>query len=343
MQRLVACVMVSMMLVVGCGDDGEESGNGGASSSADGTTLLALLASVPDTADTRFAPVSYGSLDRLRGGETADSADADVALLTAISPNAAYLASMLSNAAVDPEFATMAGFDTRAVRASLEFGQIPDHGAVIAGSMDADAMAAALRTSPGGDALVVAEADGVTRFELGDDDTASLLDASAVRRSGEPLRMALADGRLVWTRSTELVDACLAASAGTAPSLADDAAYLGVATALDAADAHFALLATPRRGESWLLSGHGESFVDGVNVLTVALHYADPAAATAAEQAFRSHILDDSSAVTGERWADSLIVTETRVEGNTMVAVLSGAPSGFAYRTVMREEGLVQF
>lgn len=335
--------MVSTMLVVGCGGDDEQAASGGASTSADDASLLALLSSVPDSAGTRFGGIFYGSLDRLRDGETAATADADVALLSAISPNAVYLPSMMANAATDPEFAALAGFDTRSVAASLQFGEIPDDGAVIAGSMDADAMAAALRTSPGGDALIVSDADGVTRLELGDADSASLRDASAVRRSGEPLRMALSDGQLLWTRSTELVDACLAAASGSTASLADDAAYLHVATALDAADAHVAIMAAPRRGESWLLAGHGESFVDGVNVLTVALHYADPAAATAAEAAFRTHILDDSSPVTGQRWADSLIVTETRVEGSTMVAVLSGASPGFAYGSVMRQDGLVQF
>ncbi len=335
--------MVSTMFVVGCGDDGDEAGDGGTSTSADGASLLALLASVPDTPDTRYGGIFYGGLDRLRDGERADTADADVALLSAVSPNAVFLPSVMMNVARDPEFAALAGFDTRSVTASLQFGEIPDDGAVIAGTMDADAMAAALRTSPGGDALVVSAADGVTRLELGDAGSASLRDASAVRRSGEPLRIALSDGRLVWTRSTELVDACLAAASGSTASLADDAAYAEVATALDAADAHVAIIAAPRRDESWLLAGHGETFVDEVNVLTVALHYADRAAATAAVEAFRAHVLGGTSPVTGQRWADLLIVTETRVEGNTMVAVLSGAPPGFAYGSVMRQDGLVQF
>lgn len=342
MKRVVVSLLMSMMAVAGCGDDGEQSGNGG-SAAADPASLLALLSSVPDTAGARFGGIFYGGLDRLRDGETAATAEDDVALLAATSPNAAFLASMMMNPPSDPEFAAMAGFDTRAVAASLQFGEIPDNGAVIAGSMDADDIEAALRTSPGGDALVVDDAEGVIRFSLGEEGGSSFLEASAVRRTGEALRMAVTDATLVWARSSALVDACLVAASGAAPSLADDVAYLGVATVLDAAAAHTAVLVSPRDGESWMMSGLGEAFVDGVNVLTVALHYADPAAATAAADAFRTHILDDSSAATGERWADSLIVIDTRIDGNTMVAVLAGAQPGFAISSVMRVDGLVQF
>ena len=338
---------VSHLAVIGClglgvGACGGESKDSGSDlSGAPPTSFVELLRHVPDTAEVRGAPVWFGSFDRARNGSTSDSGEDDLQLVFDGSGGALFSPRALREL-VEPGFAEAAGFDSRDVTVTLEYGILPDAVSVIAGDMSAEDMETALAASPGGESLDTRSENGITWLSLGDDDT-SLSDRSVLRPAGEPLRLAVGNRVLVWSRSAEVTSASTAAASGDVASLADDAGYLGVASALDAAAVHTAIVVAPRNGESWALAGLGEAFEDSVVTVTIALHYADAASATAAAEALRAHVLTADMANTGEPWADRIQVTDTVVQGTTLVVTIAGASPGFAVDTIMRVENLLQF
>jgi hypothetical protein len=237
--RRVVVFLPLVLLAVACGGGG---GWGSRSGAAD-PSLTALLANVPDVASSRTGPIFYSSLARLRGGDTASSFEEDITLLMDRSSLSVTLPGQLSGL-LDPGFAEFAGFDSRQIRATIEFGGLPESTAVIVGTMTAGSVTAGLASSPGGDGLLQSKGDGVTYLSLGDEDSNAMEERSAVRPFGGPLRLAFVDGTLLWANSDATVEACVVARAGS--SLADDPQYRAIAAALD--DAAAVLLRCSHRG-----------------------------------------------------------------------------------------------
>lgn len=339
MKRVLAVASV-LLLMTACGSD---KGGGDASSKEDSRTLVGLLRSVPDSAENRGHPVYYGDLSRLRGGDRPSLFRDDVALLTDRSSSSLFLPEVMRATVSEPEFAEFAGFDTRAVEATFEFGALPESVAVFVGTMKAADIEKGLAASPGGDQLVKKEKDRVNYLSIGEEGRTELKSISAIRRLGEPLRMAVAGDTLYWSRTSAAIDAAVACSGGKAKSLADDANYTAVAKTLDAADVVNGIVVSPSAGESWLVAGLGETFHDNASTLTVALQFADAATATSAATAFRAHVENDESLATSTPWAKSLIITDAHADGPLMVATLTSNKPGIAEKVVLTRDNLLQF
>ncbi|MEQ1872461.1 MAG: hypothetical protein ABL953_01940 [Ilumatobacteraceae bacterium] len=333
-------LILPALLVIGvaCGGDSKDGG------SSDGatTSVLGLLGSVPDTEGNRTEPLFYGNLDRLRDGDNPGSFEDDVTLLSERSDNSVSLPRTISGGILEPEFREFTGFDTREIDAFLDFGSQTDQVGVIVGSIDAGDLESGLRSSPGGDGLTEESIDGVTYLSLGAEGETDFGAVSAVRRLGEAVRIAVDGSTLYWSRSRALVDACVAAAGDGSASLADDAAYAGVAGALDAAAVASALVVPPWSGEAWTVAGLGEVFDGETSILTIALHYADAAAAAAAVDAFSAHVAS-GVALSGVSWSEMLTITEVRAEGSLMIATLTSLNTGIASEIYFRQENLLQF
>jgi len=338
MNRL-AVVVSSLVLLGACGTS---EGPGGSKGSV-GRTFAGLLRTVPDNAGTRTNAIFYANLDRLRDGEAPSSSDDDILLISERSSFAVFLPDPLRGGATRPGFAEYAGFDTRQVDAVLQYGAFPNLVGVFVGSMSAGKIGSGLAASPGGEELTKESADGVTYFSLGDDDTTDISAVSPIRPIGQPVRLALAGDTLFWARTQASADAGVAASAGTEPSLADDANYLAVANALDTATVINGIIVSPRAGEGWTVAGLGEAFAADSSTITVALQYASPALAAAAVAAFRDQVRNGASSVTQEPWSSVLTITEVSADGSLMMATLTSTNPGFAAVVLLREDNLLQF
>ena len=332
-------VVSAVLLLPACSD----AKGGGSSSNTDSRSLVRLLRSVPDTAQNRGQPVYFINLSRLRGSEHPGSSNDDFSLLMDRSSRSVFLPDAIRTSVLKPEFAEFAGFDTRAIDASLEFGLLPDTVAVLVGTMKAGQIQQGLAASPGGDQLVKEETGGVSYFSLGKDGQTDLKSVSAIRRLGEPLRMALAADTLYWGRTRAAVDRCVAADGGREKSLANDANYLATGEALDAAKVINGIVMSPAAGEGWITAGLGETFQGKSSTVTVALRYADAATATNAATAFRAHVEHDSSLATRAPWAEMLSVTDVHTDGSLMVATLASKNPGVAVDVVFRKDNLLQF
>jgi len=339
--RQILVVSALLLVGVGCGDASNGDGNG----AADGATasVLGLLGVVPDTEGNRGQPIFYGNLNRLRDGDNADSLADDVTLLMDRSSNSFSLSRTVSNGILKPEFVEFTGFDTRDIDAFVDFGSQTDQVTAIVGSFDAGDLESGLRSSPGGDELVLETIDDVSYFALGRDDEIDFAAVSAIRRLGEPLRIAVNGPVLFWSRSRALVDACVGAASDSTVSLADDAGYSSIAAALDAAAVVSALLLPPWGSESWTVAGLGESFHGETSTLTVSLHYADEAAAAAAVDAFRAHLETGVSLFNPTPWSEVLTATDIHAEGSQMFAALTSKNPGIATEIYLTQENLLQF
>lgn len=331
------------LLVIGvaCGSDGGDSGDNGSADTAT-TTVVGLLGLVPDTEGNRTQPLYYGNLDLLRAGDTPASLEDDVTLLIERSSNSVYLPRAVSGGIVQPEFREFTGFDTREIGAYLDFGSEKEQVSVIVGRIDAGDLESGLRSSPGGDGLTQESIDGVTYLSLGVDDEIDFEAVSPVRRLGEPVRIAVDGPVLYWSRDRALVDACVAAAGDTSASLADDPAYSAVGAALDASGVVAAHVLPPWSDEAWTVAGLGETFQDATSTVTIALHYSDASAATAAVDAFRAHV-ETGISVNGAPWSETLTIIDIRVDGSTMIATLTSQSHGVAFEIHFRQENLLQF
>jgi hypothetical protein len=124
--------------------------------------------------------------------------------------------------------------------------------------------------------------------------------------------------------------------------LADDANYLAVAGALDAAKVANGILVGPEAAESWSLAGLGETFQGDASTVTVALLYATPAMATAAVP-FRVHIESGVSLVSSAPWSEVLTVVDISAAGPLMTATLTSKRPGLAANVVVTQDNLLQF
>ena len=243
----------------------------------------------------------------------------------------------------EPEFAQFAGFDTRQIAVALEYGVLPDTVAVLVGTMKSGAIQKGLEASPGGEATTKEQVGAVTYLSLGEDGASDFGSVSPIRRVGQPLRLAIEGDTLYWGRTRASVEAAVGAVANAAPSLADDANYLAVAGALDAAKVANGILVAPEAAESWSLAGLGETFQGDASTVTVALLYATPAMATAAVAAFRAHIESGVSLVSSAPWSEVLTVVDISAAGPLMTATLTSKRPGLAANVVVTQDNLLQF
>lgn len=334
MKRLIGTVMIGLLAMgaAGCSDSG-----GGGGKPAD-TTLFGMLHSVPDTEANRLSVLVYGNLARVRDGDSKGSGAADLKMLIDRTDGEVTLPSAIQNGIIQDEFRGFAGFDTRNIDAALEYGNLPDAVAVLAGHFDAGKVKKALASSPGGDGLQAESADGVERLGLAND----VGNRSTIRSIGQQLEIAVDSTTLVWARTVEAVDQCLAVRA-TSGSLADDTAYGAVATVLDGAVVTSAQITAPSAGETWVLAGIGEVRKGKKSTLTVVLQYPDAASATDAVTAFRDHIDHDESLRTGDGWNDLVEITDLRNVGATMVATLTTERAGLGRSVILTGDNLLQF
>ncbi|MDO8390097.1 MAG: hypothetical protein Q7V57_06385 [Actinomycetota bacterium] len=337
MKRLLwPAIAVLAMASPGCG--GSE--GGGASATRD--SLLTMLHSVPDEPANRTVPLTYGNLGRVRGDERGSSADDDISLLLELSNGSFFLPSVVQAGVTEPDFAKYAGFDTRNITAALQYGSEPDLVAVMVGRFDTGKVKKALKSSPGGDELRTSTVDGLQRFGLGSGHEINPDNRSAIRRIGQGVEIAVDESNLLWTTTTAVLNECLAARAGTT-SLADDEDYAAVATALDEAGVQNADLVSRTSGEPWVVAGVGESRDGDRSALTVALQYADEAAAEAAVEAFRTHIEQGQSLRDGRPWSEVVSITDVRSDGALLIATLSTARTGLGHSVLITRDNLLQF
>ncbi|MGB8858146.1 MAG: hypothetical protein WCC60_02770 [Ilumatobacteraceae bacterium] len=337
MKRVMVVMSVLFVWIGACSDSKSSS-----STKGDGPTFAGLLGAVPDTADTRARPVFYSNLRSLRDGERPKTFEDDVRLLFDKSSTRLFLPDAVGTGMLEPDFARYAGFDTRQIEASLEFGELPDNVAVLVGTMKAGEIRKGLAASPGGDQLVENSVDGVTYLSLGDDggDFGSV---SPIRRIGQPLRMAIMGDTLYWGRTTPSVEACIAAAGDAAPSLGDDSNYSAVAGALDKGGIVNGVLVAPAGGESWTLAGLGETFQGETSTVTIALQYATPAMAASAATAFKAHVENDQSLATARPWSAVLTVSAAAADGSLMIATLTSTKPGISSTVVVQQDNLLQF
>ena len=339
MKRLWVLGSSVLLLVPACSD----SNGSGSSPIGDGPSLAGLLHAVPDTADSRGNPVYYGNLTVVRAGQLPDNFDDDLALLVENSSGQVFLPDAVRSGIREPEFAQYAGFDTRQIAVALEYGVLPDTVAVLVGTMKSGAIQKGLEASPGGEATTKEQVGAVTYLSLGEDGASDFGSVSPIRRVGQPLRLAIEGDTLYWGRTRASVEAAVGAVANAAPSLADDANYLAVAGALDAAKVANGILVAPAAAESWSLAGLGETFQGDASTVTVALLYATPAMATAAVAAFRAHIESGVSLVSSAPWSAVLTVVDISASGPLMTATLTSKRPGLAANVVVTQDNLLQF
>ena len=211
--------------------------------------LLAMLAGVPEgaiPADSGWATVRYTDYAALYEAEgitkLRDFGNLDL-LKTAVP-----LPGMLMRLAAGPEalsyvfasagkMAGVVGFEWLLdVDRSLEFGDPPGVGLLLAGDLDAAAIGAALQARD----FSQADVSGVTVWHRFDDLAISVADRDPADPFGGNLgaaaRIALLPDMLANARSWPLINGIIGAAQGDLPSLADDPAYRALAGAITAPD-----------------------------------------------------------------------------------------------------------
>ncbi len=191
--------------------------------------------------------------------------------------------------------------------------------------------------------------EGAFSAGSGEDLEASAVDATDVRRTGAPLRLAADDDRIAASSTTEELEAWRAGEGG---SLADDDAWRGVAAALDDHDVVSAALLGADFGrpagapedasvardlgpeavpieEPFTVAGVGFGVEDGEPVVTVAYAFADGGAADDAADQVEAAYADALSLRTLSPISAALEVEEVEADGRIVVArlqVVSGPP-----------------
>ncbi len=211
--------------------------------------LLAMLAGVPEgaiPADGGWATVRYTDYAALYEAEgiapLRNLGNLDL-LMTAVP-----LPAMLTRLAAGPEalsyvfpsagqMAGTVGFEWLLdVDRSLEFGDPPGVGLLLAGDLDTAAIGAALQARD----FSQADVSGVTVWHRFDDLAISAADRDTADPFGGHLgtaaRIALLPDMLANARSWPLINSIIGAAQGDLPSLADDPAYRALAGAITAPD-----------------------------------------------------------------------------------------------------------
>ncbi len=205
-----------------------------------------MLDQVPASGSMRDQ-VIYGNLGRLReaaGVETptGDSESYARELMDAVITGWTVAEPFRTNA-LTGDFTAEVGFDLTDVDVSIEAGVPPDQLAIFTSRIDDDAVDRALTTfEPFADDLDQDERDGVATYRFGEEGELDLEARSAARPLGESLRLGVADGTVLWTRSDAVLDNAVDAGRGDGRSLADLDGFRDAASALDEAAVHTAVM-----------------------------------------------------------------------------------------------------
>ena len=201
-------------------------------SDLDPASWVRRLATVPDTPETRFNPITILDVGRVR--ETYDivlpaatAGDAEVveyqgaltasAGLLPIGPMAAF-----GRLVTPTEMRLEVGFDQRAWDRLIAAGQGDREHLAIAGRFDAGAIATAVQNDPvWNDLLQPIEHAGITIYEWGADGGLDLERTTPVRSIGAFQRLALVEGFVLWMRFTDAVQDGIDSILGRRRTLAD--------------------------------------------------------------------------------------------------------------------------
>lgn len=341
-RRALALVILASVLAVPACSGGDDEALGG----GDGS-LAGMLDQVPASGSMRDQ-VIYGNLARLREAAgietpTGDSESYARDLMDAVTTGWTVAEPLRSNA-LTGDFTAEVGFDLTDVDVSIETGLPPDQLAIFTGRIDDDAVDRALTTfEPFADDLDQDEQDGVATYRFGEEGELNLEATSAARPLGESLRLGVADGTVLWTRSDAVLDRAIDAGHGDGRSLADLDGFRDAATALDQDAVHTAVMlgdpsgfgladptvilgndATPEQIEAieeeiaatalarWEVAAVAERLVDDRYEMVIVLWHADEDAATTSAERLDAQLREGKSLRTAEPW--STICSDPTVE-----------------------------
>ncbi len=360
-RRVLAAFALSLVIAACGGDDGSD---GGIATIEDSLAMLpegeaeetviwgdvtraAELAGVeaPGGTDDVDAVIAY--LSALTGRPAEESAANPVMVVT---PTVAHV----ERAAQIEEFVDDVGWSILDVERFVERATPPDTVTVLEGDFSEASLDDAL--GPPEDGAWVA----------GDPDEApNPQDITAARPIGEAQWLALDDGILTVTTGVDATAEAAAVRDGDEPSLADDEALAGLASALDGAEAYAAMLARPgfvgpapniteeqmaelcAEGlpEPTTAVGAGAAAADdGSGRVLVALAHDSSDAATSNAAAIERIIAEGRDLVTLEPWSERLAVDEVDVDDNVVLATLRPVDDGridLWYRLIVERSGLI--
>jgi hypothetical protein len=366
--RSLAALALAPALAAGaCSDDDDDGGGGGGG----GASVEALVGRVPARAGFGDAVV-YGSLERIRAAGDVDPAatvEDELRQLVDLAGASLVMADPVGTQALQPELRDELGFDVTMLDATVQAGVPPDTLAVFAGAFDEDEVDRALTTyEPWAGVVEVGDEDGVATYRFGDEFDIDIELRTTARAFGESVRVAVDDGTVAWAKSDDTFDAVIAAIGG-GPSLLDEAGVRDVARALDDATAHVAVItATPDQLrvdpvdllgadpseavaaeveqrladapvlEPWDVAALAETFGDdGPELLLVAWYPDADAGETAAEQ-LTTILVEGTSLLDGEPWADRCPDPEVEAADGLVTARCPIEGSGVALDLFFRRD-----
>ncbi|MGI9657722.1 MAG: hypothetical protein ACR2OD_02345 [Gaiellaceae bacterium] len=327
-------------------------GGGGSSGSGDGGRFSTLLAAVPDSATARGEViVTDWAAAREAAGVSTPSLDDEDALgtylraLSGLDSPVSIFSEFIRNPQFE-DFQTEMGFSILDLDAELTAGSAPETFQLLEGDLDFGRLESAAQDDEiWSSQLTVPEYAGVDYLAWGEDFEVDLANRSAARQLGESLRIGLVDDRLVWVKSTGLMESAIDVAAGEASSLADVDVLAGLAGVLDDAGAYTgflsadsALFALPAPdiaesldpsvlelsglGAAYVGLATGATVVDGAPGLILAIAHADSTTATANASRLETTLREGRSAETGQPWSDLIQIEEILVEETLVIARL---------------------
>jgi hypothetical protein len=332
-RRLLTTLALASLVtaaISGCSDDDDDDGGGG-------TTVEALVGRVPAGASFGDAVV-YGSPKRIRAAGDVDAAasvDDELRQLLELAGPSLFVAEPFGEQLRVPELRDEVGFDITLIDATIQAGEPPEWVSVFAGGFDTAEVDRALTTyEPWASFVEVDEEDGIATYRFGEEGDRDFERRTAARQFGESVRVAVADGTVAWTRSDATFDATISAAAD-GPSLLDVDGVRDVARALDEATAHLAVITTDptwlgfdpivllggdfsveaaaeleeRLADApvlnpWRVGGFAEVLGDDGPELLVVAWYPDAEAGDTAAERLTTVLVEGTSLVDGEPWAD---------------------------------------
>ena len=300
--------------------------------------------------------VIYGNLARLREAAgietpTGDSESYVHELVDAVTTGWTVAEPFRTNA-LTGDFTAEVGFDLTDIDASIEAGLPPDQLAIFSGRIDVDAVDRALTTfEPFADDLDTDERDGVATYRFGEEGDHNLEALSAARPIGESLRLGVADGSVLWTRSDAVLDGAIDAGQGDGRSLADLDGFRDAASALDEAAVHTAVMlgdpagfgladptvilgddVTPEQIEAleeeiaasavprWEVAALAERLLGNDSEMLIVLWHTDEDAATMSAERLEAQLLEGQSLRSGEPWSTLCAGPTVEREGHLVTA-----------------------
>lgn len=248
MKHVLVAVASASLLLAACGDAGSESAGGGDGLGVgDDYTVLGALAELPPAPVSSFMVLTG---DLTTAGELAGLERPDELDVAAVG---AWLGPLTGGPSDDPvpvmvpgpealsqsssqyeDVHELAGWTLLDVDSFVEFSTHPHVFTVVTGDFADDTL----------DHLPEV-AEGVRTVGEGEDGLVNFDQISAVSRTGQPVRMALGEGKLALGGDTRVVQSWVT---GVGQTLADDESLARLAVALDSVDVVSAMLVTKQLG-----------------------------------------------------------------------------------------------